>query len=162
MSPFEIGLAVAGVVCLAGLVRAGLVLANIGSDSHAFGPWDRPEPKQPSSRLPADFIALWSLFGERSMQDYAGSWEAAVMRLDRLEAHLQEFSQDQRQSDLTAGPAPERYSATWLARRVDELVALAGMDESTWPEATMPSADGRPGPESEAATAPRALTSRTP
>ena len=136
MSPFEIVLALAGLVCLAGLVRAAMVLANIGSDSHAFGPWDRPEPTRPNSRLPADFIALWSLFGERSMQDYAGSWEAAVMRLDRLEAHLNEFSQDQRRVDLAAGPAPEHYSPTWLAHRIDELVALAGMDESERLQAT--------------------------
>lgn len=157
MSPFDVVVAVAGILCLAGLVRATVVLTNIGGDSHAFGPWDRPEPVAAPGRLPADFIALWSLFGERSMREYAGSWEAAVMRLDRLEAHLEEFSHEPRRSNHSPGPAPEQYSPAWLTSRIDELVALSGMEEATpIPTSTLPTSTLPNSPEQDPAITMRA------
>lgn len=110
---------VALVVAAALLIRTALVWIDIGADLGGVGPWRRPRPERGRTRLPADFIGLWSLFGSRSIETYDGSWEAAVRRLDRLEESL---TGRPRSTDGTV----ERSSA-WLARRVGELEAVVGI-----------------------------------
>jgi hypothetical protein len=123
---------------LVAFIRTVYVLLEIGSDSFAAGPWRRPEPTRRPTRLPADFIGLWSLFGQRSMRDYAGSWEAAVSRLDRLEASLLEDQPERANQAPSASPVPppsagrsrrrvEDPAEEWLHRRLDRLESLAGL-----------------------------------
>lgn len=127
------------VVVVAALARAGYVLLHIGSDVHAAGPWNRPHPDPPRTRLPADLGGLWSLFGERSLHRYPGSWEAAVRRLDTIEEGLTGRPADP--SDAPLGP-----SADWLHRRVAELEALIDTNPAP-PPVRLPTAPDRSEPE---------------
>lgn len=127
------------VAALAALLWLGYTLADIGSDTHAFGPWNRPEAPKRHTRLPADFIALWSLFGEKSIQTYAGSWEAAVRRLSRLEVFLDDrrhidaidrlHPESSTVADTLDPTAPDTYSPEWVVDRIVHLEMLAGLLE---------------------------------
>lgn len=137
MSLVAVATLAATVAGAAAFVWTVYLLLDVGSDSHAAGPWRRPEPTRRPTRLPADFVGLWSLFGQRSMRDYAGSWEAAVSRLDRLEASLLEAQAgngDRSTRHTVPPPHPARSSRRaadpaeeWLHRRLDRLEALAGL-----------------------------------
>jgi hypothetical protein len=150
MSPVGAVTVAAAAASFAAFVWTVYQLLDIGFDSHAAGPLRRPEPARRPTRLPADFVGLWSLFGQRSMRYYAGSWEAAVSRLDRLEASLREAQPTTpvASSQSAAGQAMERHATPvapqpaqpvrsrrraadpaeeWLHRRLDHLEALAGL-----------------------------------
>lgn len=110
------------------------VLFEIGSDGLGAGPWRRPERGQAHTRLPADFVGLWSLFGSRSINGLAGSRESALRRLARLEAVLRG------QAPADAEPSPETINALvqgtsfdegWLEARVEQLEILAGLRTNT-------------------------------
>ena len=117
MSPILIITLIAVVLAVASLLRVAYVLIVIGTDVHATGPWKRPMRQRSHTRLPSDFRGLWSLLGPRSLDNYPGSWEAAVRRLDRVE------------ESLTGSVAPKidvpvEPSQGWLIERVADLEAL--------------------------------------
>ncbi|MEZ5408868.1 MAG: hypothetical protein R2761_12635 [Acidimicrobiales bacterium] len=149
MTPVAIAVAVAGAVALGAVIWVVYVLFDIGSDGLGAGPWSRPDVNQVHSRLPADFIGLWSLFGSRSINALAGSRESAVRRLDRLEAHLRGLPYD---ADGAPGstPVPANFDEGWLEARLDELERLAGLQ----PTAAPTPYSGGPAPEPGRAAAP--------
>ncbi|MDH4363729.1 MAG: hypothetical protein OEY41_02045 [Acidimicrobiia bacterium] len=132
MTPVAIAVAAAGAVALGAMIWVVYVLFDIGSDGLGAGPWSRPDLNQVHSRLPADFIGLWSLFGSRSINALAGSRESAVRRLDRLEAHLRGLPYD---ADAAPGttPVPADFSDGWLEARLDLLERLAGLQPAGAP-----------------------------
>ncbi|MGF1597850.1 MAG: hypothetical protein ACFCVK_13115 [Acidimicrobiales bacterium] len=129
---------VALLVILVALGAAVKALTDIGIDADGFGPWRRPPPTRPPTRLPADFVALWSLLGERSLRTYAGSWEAAVRRVDRLEVHLRHRRGPAAGCTPKPSPAPADYSPGWLDSRVDRLEQLAGAHPVGRPDPAAP------------------------
>lgn len=140
MTVIALATAIAAVAAVATVVWTLSVLFDIGSDGLGAGPWQRPEARPTHSRLPADFIGLWSLFGSRSIDALAGSRESAVRRLARLEANLR----GQRMEADGGGPMPsgptgggESFEPGWLERRLDDLEILAGLPPG--------GADGRAG-----------------
>lgn len=141
MSPVAVATAVAAVVAVGAIVWTLYVLFDIGSDGLGAGPWRRPQPYQTHTRLPADFVGLWALFGSRSINGLAGSRESAVRRLARLEAVLRG------QAPADAEPSPEIINALvqgasfdqgWLERRVDQLEILAGLQPNPGPAPGQP------------------------
>lgn len=132
MTPVAIAVAVAAAVAVGAVIWVVYILFDIGSDGLGAGPWSRPDVNQVHSRLPADFVGLWSLFGSRSINALAGSRESAVRRLDRLEAHLRGVSYD---ADAAPGatPVPASFDDGWLESRVEQLERLAGLQPSPVP-----------------------------
>lgn len=132
MTPVAIAVAVAAAVAVGAVIWVVYVLFDIGSDGLGAGPWSRPDVNQVHSRLPADFIGLWSLFGSRSINALAGSRESAVRRLDRLEAHLRGLPYD---ADAAPGatPVPADFGDGWLEARLDQLERLAGLQPAAAP-----------------------------
>ena len=117
MTPLFIITMVSVGLAVMALLRLAYVLIIIGTDVHATGPWKRPVRPRPHTRLPSDFRGLWSLLGPRSLENYPGSWEAAVRRLDRVE------------ESLTGSVAPKvdippEPSQGWLSERVAGLETL--------------------------------------
>lgn len=125
MTPVAIAVAVAAAVALGAVIWVVYVLFDIGSDGLGAGPWSRPDVNQVHSRLPADFIGLWSLFGSRSINALAGSRESAVRRLDRLETHLRGLPYDADAQGAT--PVSAEFGDGWLDARLDQLERLAGL-----------------------------------
>ncbi len=146
----------AAIVALAVIIWTLYVLFDVGFDGQGVGPWQRPQPRQAHSRLPADFIGLWSLFGSKSIDVLAGSREAAVRRLARLEANLQgqPFDAEQPVPSAGAGARPDSFDEGWLERRLDQLEALAGL--------TRPTTGSDPSQPSSQATSPPFPTPPSP
>lgn len=128
MTLVAIATAVAAVLGVLSMLWALWVLFDIGSDGLGAGPWTRPEPRQPHSRLPADFVGLWSLFGSRSIQVLTGSRESALRRLARLEATIRGLDPDSIDPDGGAAAfMSDTFEDGWLDRRLDRLETLAGI-----------------------------------
>ncbi len=132
MTPVAIAVAVAAAVAVGAVIWVAYILFDIGSDGLGAGPWSRPDVNQVHSRLPADFVGLWSLFGSRSINALAGSRESAVRRLDRLEAHLRGIPYDA-DAAPAASPEPASFDDGWLESRVEQLERLAGLQPSPVP-----------------------------
>lgn len=140
MSPVAIATVAASVLALASIGWALWVLFDIGSDGLGAGPWVRPEHRQPNSRLPADFVGLWGLFGSRSIEVLAGSRESALRRLARLEASLRGLDPEHEATAFMS----DTFDDGWLERRLDRLEALAGMTESVPDRAEAPPSSPSP------------------
>jgi hypothetical protein len=144
---------VASVGIVAGAVIWTLyVLFDIGSDGLGAGPWHRPQPSQPHSRLPSDFVGLWSLFGSKSIDVLAGSRESAVRRLARLEANIRGLHPDADGLTGSSRVPTASIDQVWLVRRLDELEILAGMHSTpVGPIVAVDSPGGRLSTSAEAA-----------
>lgn len=132
MTPVAILTAVAAAVAVGAVIWVLYILFDIGSDGLGAGPWTRPGNNAVHSRLPADFIGLWSLFGSRSINALAGSRESAVRRLDRLEAQLRGLPHDAEAAPGSTA-VPASFDDGWLERRLNELERLAGLQPAPTP-----------------------------